>query len=87
MDVVVVEHKDSTVPNDYYSHNNIIEFVVDSKPKGDIVQGGNVNLDVMFGAKGVEITKVYAYEEGAMIVGTEWQNAGWVYREYNMEDR
>lgn len=77
MDVVVTTTKASSDINDFYPHDNLVEFVVDGKPKDTITTEGNVSFDKLLGGSGLEITKVYAYREGAMITGGWWPQGHW----------
>ena len=71
MDVVVTVAKNSSDENDFYPHNNIVEFVVDGKPKDTVRdEKDNVSFDILLGGKGLSVTEVYAYKDGAMIEGS-----------------
>jgi len=69
MDIIVADEKYSKDENDFYPHNNLVEFIVDKTPKSDICEKGNVSFDKLLGGNELEITKVYAYEDGALVTG------------------
>lgn len=69
MDVIIADIKSSSDSNDFYTHNHLVEFFVEQKPGENISTGGNVSFDKLLGGKDLEITKVYAYENGAMMEG------------------
>lgn len=75
IDVIVTDTKNSKDKNDFFAHNNIVEFVVDDKPKSTVTTGGNVSFDKLLGGNGVEIKAVYAFKEEPLIIG-DWKN-GW----------
>lgn len=75
MDVVVADQKYSKDENDFYPHNNLVEFIVDGNPQNDICEGGNVSFDKLLGGNNLKIVEVYAYEDGALITGN-YRNGG-----------
>lgn len=78
MDVIVAETKASSDPKDFYPHNNLVEFVVDGKPKNTVTDStGNISYDILLGGNGLEITEVYAYKDGAMITGNYRDGGNW----------
>ena len=77
MDVIIAVSKSSEKNDDLYPHDHLVEFVVDNKPKDTVTVGGNVSFDKLLGGKDLEITKVYAYRDGAMIAGHWWPVKYW----------
>ena len=77
MDVIIADEKASSATNDFYTHTSIVEFIVEDTPGNAISEGGNVSFDKLLGGQGLEIKSVYAYENGAMVVGNEYKGAHW----------
>ena len=73
LDVIVVDEKHSEDRNDFYPHNNIVEFVTGNNINDAILEGGNVSFDKLLCGTQLEIEEVYAYKEGAYITGNYWQ--------------
>lgn len=81
MDVIIIEAKGSDDSKDIYTHNNIVEFFVEDKPSENISVEGNVSFDKLLGGENLEIERVYAYEEGAIIEGNYNNGGQWEPRE------
>lgn len=77
MDVIVAEEKNSSDKNDFYPHNNLVEFVVDGRPKDTVTVGGNVSFDKLLGGSELEITEVYAYKDEAIATGNYRDGGCW----------
>lgn len=77
LDVIVADVKGSYDDNDFYTHTSLVEFIVEDKPGDAISEEGNVSFDKLLNGQGLEIKKVYAYENGAMVVGNEYHGANW----------
>ncbi|GFI02890.1 MAG: hypothetical protein HFI44_16180 [Lachnospiraceae bacterium] len=78
MDVIVAEAKGSSDSDEFYPHDHLVEFVVDEKPKGSIVnEKSNVSFDLLLGGKGLEIKEVYAYKDGAFVEGNYRADYQW----------
>ncbi len=67
---------DSFIP-----HDNVIEFIVDGKPKGDILDaGGNVDYQALVGANNkTSISQISIYPNSVRYTGTEYSGE-WVHR-------
>lgn len=76
MDVIIADVKASNDANDFHTHTNLVEFIVEDKPGEAISEEGNVSFDKLLGGQGLEIKSVYAYEDGAMVVGYEDKEQG-----------
>lgn len=85
MDVIVTDNKASSDPNDPYPHDHIIEFFKEGSLNEDIVEKDNVSLDKLLGGDGVEVKEVYAYEDGAMVVGNYSEDGYWMLRKDNID--
>ena len=81
MDVIIVEVKGSDDPNDFYTHNNIVEFFVEDEPSENISVKRNVSFDKLLGGENLEIKRVYAYENGAIVEGNYNKGGQWEPRE------
>lgn len=78
MDVIVAEAKGSSDSDEFYPHDHLVEFVVDEKPKGSIVnEKSNVSFDLLLGGKGLEFKEVYAYKDGAFVEGNYRADYQW----------
>lgn len=79
IDVIVSDEKYSSDRGDFYPHNNIVEFIVDGVPKGNITENGkdgdNVSFDKLLGGKDVTVEKVYSYEDEVLVTGNYLE--GW----------
>ncbi len=77
MDVIIADVKASDDPNDFYTHASIVEFIVEDVPGDAVSEGGNVSFDKLLGGQGLEIERVYAYDNGAMVVGNGYKGVHW----------
>lgn len=77
MDVIVAEEKNSSDQNDFYPHNNLVEFIVEGSPQDTVTVGGNVSFDKLLGGSDLEITEVYAYKDGAIVTGNYRDGGHW----------
>lgn len=77
IDVIIADVKASDDPNDFYTHASIVEFIVEDVPGDAISEGGNVSFDKLLGGQGLEIERVYAYDNGAMVVGNGYKGVHW----------
>ena len=77
MDVVIADAKASEDEKDFHTHDHLIEFIVDQKPGDAITNERNVSYDKLLGGSGLEIKRIYAYEDGALVEGGYWPEAHW----------